>query len=268
MASETLSLEYPWIPAELLDILEETYIETGSAAAAQNAMRQSPVYETYFPGNRREDGTLRYDELGYYSYVERARLAISSVGVNPDLFGAAIVRSLAGGVQIAELESRVDAAFERVIDRAPEIRQALAQERGLEDLDDSAIVASFLDPEIGTQILSGQLTRAEIRGEAALQGFGVSIDFAERLRVRGGLTGDASRNFFGEAADSVPLLNVLARRHADPDDDFDINEFAQAALYLDPEQRTRMRRLISQERASFRQSTTFGSDQTLTGLRL
>jgi hypothetical protein len=46
-------------------------------------------------------------------------------------------------------------------------------------------------------------------------------------------------------------MNVLAKRHADPDDTFDLNEFVASEIYDDPEQRRRIRRLVSQERSLF-----------------
>jgi hypothetical protein len=65
------------------------------------------------------------------------------------------------------------------------------------------------------------------------------------------------------AANLVPALNVLTRRHADPDDTFDLEEFVAADLFEDPTQRRRMRRLVNQERASF----TGGRPGTLSTLQ-
>jgi hypothetical protein len=44
---------------------------------------------------------------------------------------------------------------------------------------------------------------------------------------------------------------VLANRHADPDDEFHLEQFDNADLFQDPQQRRRMGRLLAQERASF-----------------
>jgi len=60
-----------------------------------------------------------------------------------------------------------------------------------------------------------------------------------------------AQQLFASAEAALPVLNVLAARHADPDDDFDLKEFVSAQVLRDPEQRQRMRRLIAQERSSF-----------------
>ena len=44
---------------------------------------------------------------------------------------------------------------------------------------------------------------------------------------------------------------ALAARHGDPDDTFDITEFAGAAFLDDPEQGARVRRLRAQESSAF-----------------
>jgi hypothetical protein len=59
------------------------------------------------------------------------------------------------------------------------------------------------------------------------------------------------RQLFQQADAMMPALSVLAARHADPDDNFDLNEFTAGTLYNDPEQARRIRTLIAQERSSF-----------------
>src|SRR3990172_2164196 len=107
---ERLTAEFPWFPRELLNILADSFIETGEVARALTQVRASAAYDVYFAGNRRDDGTLRLSEYDYYLYKERARVAIASLGVNPDLFGEDIVAALEGDVSINELEFRLDAA--------------------------------------------------------------------------------------------------------------------------------------------------------------
>jgi hypothetical protein len=59
---------------------------------------------------------------------------------------------------------------------------------------------------------------------------------------------------------------VLANRHFDPDDDFDIFEFTAASLFNDPVQRRRMARLIAQEQAQFGSTGGFARDRGTGGL--
>ena len=64
----------------------------------------------------------------------------------------------------------------------------------------------------------------------------------------------------------LPALQVLAARHADPDDTFDLGEFTQAQIMNDPMQRQRIRRLVAQEQSDFSQgagqASAFELDQT------
>lgn len=270
MASESvlrvLRAEFPWLPDPLLDVLADEYVDTGDPAQAQRAMRLAPEYEQFFPGNRREDGTLRYDELSYLTYVDRAKGALASINVNPDLFEEDIIRAIENDLQVSQVEARIDAAYERIIDRAPEVREFYATNFGIE-LSDAAIVASVLNPEIGTAILEGRLSSAEIGGQAALRGFGIDLQLADQLRQRD-VTGPQAGEIFGAAAESVPILDVLARRHGDPNDDFDLNDFLAASIFDDPVERRRIRRLIQQERESF-STGAFGRSEggAITGLR-
>jgi len=139
--------------------------------------------------------------------------------------------------------------YERVIEASPEIRDFYAENYSM-DLTDTAIVASFLDPDIGQAIIEKRIATSEIGGSAATRGFDVSLSYAQSLE-RADMSRREADSFFGQAATMVPALSVLDSRHADPDDDFDLNEFTQASLFDDPEQRRRMRRLISQENSAW-----------------
>jgi len=60
-----------------------------------------------------------------------------------------------------------------------------------------------------------------------------------------------ARQLFASAEAAIPVLNVLASRHADPDDTFDLNEFVESEVMADPTQKRRVRRLLAQERSTF-----------------
>jgi hypothetical protein len=65
-------------------------------------------------------------------------------------------------------------------------------------------------------------------------------------------------------------LDDLARRHRDPDDTFDLNEFADANVFGDAAQTRRIRRLLRQEASLFSPrevgSVQIQDDFALTGL--
>lgn len=262
---EALAVEFPWYPRALLNVLADAFVETGDVDRALSQVRASSSYEQYFPGNKREDGTLRFSELDYYLYTERARVAIASIGVNPDFFGDQIIEALKNNRSINELEASIDAAYERIIDSVPQVRESYASFYGIQ-LSDAAIIASVLDPNISTQILEGRIAASEIGAEASLRGFGIDLDFATNIRQRG-ISRAQAGEAFGAAAENLPILDVLARRHNDPDDDFDLNEFFAGAVFDDPNERRRMRRLVAQEQSLFSPSAGYAGQQgQLTGL--
>ena len=247
---DTLRYLFPSWPDELLRIYAEQWIETGDSTLALARTRAADSYEQYFPGIRREDGSLRMNEGEYLSALDLFNAEIESLGINSDLFRDTFTQLVEGDVSPREMLSRIESAFVTVVDRAPEIIQAYAEQSGLTDLSQEAIIASFLDPNVGEQILNRRISMAEISGQAAIRDFDLDLDLVERLYEVGISTADATSSF-SAAADALPVLNVLARRHNDPDDDFDIEEFVGAQLLDDPFQRRRMRQLLAQERSLF-----------------
>ena len=191
--------------------------------------------------------------------MDRARIAAASVGVNLNLLASTFAEALAADIPISELEGRIDATYERIIDRTPETRQFLANTYGVE-LSDRAILAMALDPRLGAPILENRITEAEIGGEAAMRGFGINLDLASQLRQRGVTQAQASQ-LFSAAAEQLPVLDVLARRHNDPNDSFDLNEFLAGSIFDDPTERARMRRLVAQERGLYGTETRIASSQ-------
>ena len=247
---DSLTYLFPSWPRELLDLYADEWIETGDAGLALARVRATDAYANFFPGIRREDGSLRMTEGDYLSARDIFNAELESIGLNSELFGQTFVDLLEGDVSPREMVSRVEAAYTTIIDRAPEILSFYAQEAGMTDLTPEAVVASFLDPRVGEEILNRRIGIAEIGGQAAIRDFDLDLDLVTRL-YEVGITTSAATEAFSAATEAVPVLNALARRHNDPDDDFDINEFVGAQLLDDPFQRRRMRRLISQERAQF-----------------
>jgi hypothetical protein len=228
----------------------DAYIESGDPILAWQSVRQSEAYERHFAGNRREDGTLRMTEQEYVSNITAYEDAFISIGLNPRLFEEKFVTLIRGDVSPDELyQDRLEPIYERVIASSEFIMAEYAEQQGI-DLSIEAIVAGIIDPDLGERILNRQITMAEIGGEAAERGFDIATGMADEL-FRQGIDRSGSERLFGEAASVLPVLSVLAQRHADLDDTFDLTEFVRAEIYDDPQQRRRMRRLISQERSLF-----------------
>ena len=247
----------PWLPQAAADVWLDAWTLDDTPGFAIDQVRKHADYGTWFPGNVREDGSTIMGEDQYVATIESYKDSLLSVGVNPDLFDEQFPNLIQGLVDPAEFTQRVESMYESVLVAAPAIRDAYATEYAV-DMTDAAIVASFLDPDIGQAILTRRIAISEVSGEASQRSFNVGAAFSERLVQAGLDTQGEAAQFFAEADMMIPAISVLAARHSDPDDDFDINEFTQATIFGDPEQRRRMRRLMAQERASF------GADRSLT----
>ncbi len=235
-------------PLEQVSI--NAWVETGDVQMAREAVRADPAYGQFFPGNVREDGSIRYDEDTYLAITESYGDALLSVGVNPDLFSTRFGELIAGAVSPAEFASRVENVYTRVIDATPEVAQRMDEFYGV-GLTTEAILASFMDPDIGTAILEKRIAVSEVAAEASTRNFSLTFDFANRLYEAGTDTASEAARFFSLAENALPTLAVLAARHADPDDDFTLEDFAASEIFGSAAQRRRTRTLLAQERASF-----------------
>lgn len=258
--------DFIFIPAWLEDTpLGEVYAEvwdaTGSGQAAIDAVRADDRYETYFAGNKREDGTVRYEEAEYLSHMESYEDSMVAVGLDREFvrahFRDDFVTLIEGNVDGFEFwRDRVKPVWDRVINASDAIRAEYANSFGI-DLSDEAIFASIMSEDVYQGVIDQTIAMSEIRG-AYSERFddivGIENDYFNELYKRGDIDLDAARALYANADTMLPALNALAQRHADPDDDFDIYEFTNAQLVTDPKQVTRMRRLMAQERASFQKA--------------
>jgi len=190
-------------------------------------------------------------EQEYMSTLDAYDDVFQSVGLNPALWKERYVDLISGDVSADELmRDRVMPIYERVMEGSDAIRQRYAEDWGL-DMTFEAILAAALDPDdIGSKILQRQIALSEIGGEAFESGFNVTRELTERLLEAGVDRGKADELF--QRADAlVPALSVLAARHGDPDDDFDLETFVGSEVFGDPQQKRRMRRLIAQESSTF-----------------
>ena len=259
---EALRPLFPAWPDSLLRIYAEAWIETGDPAIAMARVRQSREFADSFPGIVRDDGSLRFNSAQDYLAARTLFDAeLLSIGIEPRFFTETFVDLLEAEVSPREMVDRIESAFTAVIDRAPELQAIYAATAGLTDITPQAILASFLDPRVGEEILNRRIGVAEIGSEAAVRNVTVDLDLIERL-FEVGVTPDQAAQTFGDAADIIPVINTLARRHNDPDDDFDIEEFVSASIFDDPFQRRRMRRLLAQERALFTTQSPLQTDRT------
>lgn len=140
--------------------------------------------------------------------------------------------------------------YQRIVSQSDAIRSFYAENFGLK-MTTEALVASALNPDLGHRILTKQILVSEIGGEAAESGYTLDPEMLGRLAESGKVNRAEADRFFQLSENMLPTLNVLANRHLDPDDTFDINEFVQADIFQDPTERRRINRLMAQEKATF-----------------
>ena len=257
-----ISSMFPWMTDQMLDTYSGSWSEFADPAVALREVRGTGDYKIAFPGNLDPiSGDVRMTETEYFSSKASFDATLEGVGLNASLFQDEWEAALEGEVSPAEMLSRVEAAYERIIQAAPEIRDYYADNFGIE-MSDAAIIGSALSPRIGELVLSRQISMAEIGGSAAQRGFDIGADFADQLSRVQGLDRD---QFFGQASNLIPAMNILSARHADPADEFDLEDVGAAFLFDDPETRRRIRRLQAQESSTFTGGATVDFRRTQTG---
>lgn len=245
----------PWMDDNLWTMWLEFYIDAGGAGVAgadsiaTERLRNTAAYDTVFPGNRREDGSLRYDEATYLNNVASFENVVEGLGLNPTLFSTEYVDLIAGDVSPQEFASRANALYDRVMRQAPSIRQWYADIQGIA-VTDEAILASLMSENVATAILNREITMAEIGGEAALRNFDLTQQFVDALAANGMDRAEAQQ-MFGTADRLLPMLSALATRHGDPNDAFDIYEFVDAYEFMNPDVLNRIGLVQAQEASTF-----------------
>lgn len=262
-AAEARAL-YPWLPDELLEVYVEEWTETDRADLAWAAVREHELYDQFFAGNRRDDGSVRFNEAQYVQLRESFNATLRDYGLNPDVFGSAFGEALGNDLSVSEVAARLDAVNRIIVGNADEIRRFYADNYGLE-MTDAALLASALDTDVERAIFERRLSIATVGGEAARSGFAIDAGFADSL-VGQGLDQGGARQLFGQAAGQLPTLDVLSKRFRDRDDTFELDEFSDAFLG-DAAQQARIRSLLGQEASSFsRQAQVAGQNGALSGL--
>lgn len=244
---------YPYLPDEVINKYVDYYAESDrNIDVALGKLRQDPIYEDYFPGNKRADQTVRYNEAEYLAVKESYKLSLEDYGLNPELFDDTFSNLIAGDVSPSEFKTRIDVVFEGIKGNIPQVKEFYSANYGI-DLSDEAIFASAIKPELGEQILNRQIGVAQIGGEARRAGFGdiISLEKARELQAAG-ITQAQARQLFAAAQAELPELESLQiRRGVAEEERIGLEEFTEAAVFQDPEISRRLERLRAEEQAEF-----------------
>ena len=249
-----------WMTDDMYDSWLGLYTEAGGSGVAGSAdrateqFRDLAEYDTWFPGIRREDDAIRYTnnpEATYFNNIAAFRNTIEGLGMgmNPDIFNEDYISLIMGDTSPDEFEQRVNTFYDRVLKAGSDTQQWYAESLGIE-MTTPALIASLMSERVEDAVFTKQITMAEIGGAAAQNDYDLSTSFVTLLE-QAGMERDKAQKFFGTADSILPILGVLASRHGDPDDTFDIMELAQADVLMDAKQSSRIGRLVAQEQSTF-----------------
>ena len=244
---------FPYLPDDVINKYVDYYAESDrNIDVALGKLRQDPIYDDYFPGNKRADKTVRYNEAEYLAVKESYKLSLEDFGLNPELFDDTFSNLIAGDVSPSEFKTRVGIVFEGIKSNIPQVKEFYSANYGI-DLTDEAIFASAIKPELGEQILNKQIAVSQIGGEARRAGFGdtISLEKAQELQAAG-ITQAQARQLFQEAQLEVPRIQELqVRGGRQVDDVFGVEDFTEAAVFRSPEELEEVRVLEAEEASRF-----------------
>jgi len=245
---------YPNMPPDILSIFASEWARTGDPQVAIAEVRRNPAYEIAFPGNKRPDGTVKFDEVTYTGLKESYIGTLQEYGIprntSVDLLTDRFTGLIEGEVSAREFAQRVDAVYQGIQENIPEVTEFYRENFGLE-LSPEAIFVGALDPTVGEEIVAGRITTAQIGGEAARAGFEISGDFAQRLQ-RAGISQAQARQLFTTAQTELPRLQELQTRGGVTDpEQFTLEQFTEAAVFQSPEELEEIRLLEAEEASRF-----------------
>jgi hypothetical protein len=261
---------YPNLPPSILDLFASEWAKTGDPNVAISNVRKTDAYAAEFPGNKRPDGTVKFDEVTYTGLKESYIGTLSEYGIPRDtsvtLLQDRLTGLIDGEVSAREFAQRIDTVYKGIQENIPQVQEFYATEFGLE-LTPESIFMGALDPTIGEEIVSGRITTAQIGGEAARAGFDISTEFAQKLQ-RAGVSQTQARQIFAAAEAQLPTIQSLqAERGIEAEEQFGLEEYTEAAVFQSPEEIEQIRLLEEEQASEF--SPTTGAARTgrrVTGL--
>ena len=245
---------YPYMPDAVINKFIDYYGESDkNTDVALGKLRQDPIYEDYFPGNKRSDKTVKYSESDYLAVKESYKLSLEDYGLNSELFDDTFSNLIAGDVNPSEFRARIAVTFEGIKNNIPQVKDFYSSNYNIE-LTDEAIFASALNPNLGEAILNKQIAVSQVGGEARRAGFGsISLAQAQSLQ-EAGITQSQARQLFQQAQLDVPRIQELQRRGGKSVSEgelFELDEFTQAGVFQDKETLEQIKSLEAEEASRF-----------------
>jgi hypothetical protein len=228
-----------------------------SASEFTLRLRGTDAYKTRFAANQKRiaKGLTALNEATYlgledqYQDIMRRYGLPSSYYAKDELGVQKSFESLiAADVSNVELEDRIQTAYNRVVNAAPEVKASLRD--FYPNISDGDILAYALDPENAINEIKRKVTAAEIGAGAMQSGLRTGVQRAEEL-ARFGVTGEQARTGFQAIAGGVERGRQLASIYDQDPYGQETAEQEIFALTGAPEARRRRQRIIKSEEAAF-----------------
>jgi hypothetical protein len=209
--------------SSLLDDVKSLIVTGADEASLTLALRQTKAYQARFAANKtRIDSGLRaLSEAEYVTLEDQYQNVMRNYGLpatyyTKDSTGkqAGFEKFIAGDVSASELEDRISIAQKRVIDAAPQVKEALKQ--FYPDIKDGDILAYTLDPAQGLANIQKKVLAAEIGGAAIGSKLATSATRAEEL-ARYGVTAETARTGYGAIGGGLERGRQLSAIYQQPD---------------------------------------------------
>ena len=207
----------------LLDDVKNLIVTGADEASLTLALRQTKAYQARFAANkdRINNGLRALSEAEYVTLEDQYQNVMRNYGLpatyyTKDATGkqAGFEKFIAGDVSASELEDRISIAQKRVIDAAPQVKEALKQfYPGIKDGD---ILAYTLDPTQGLANIQKKVLAAEIGGAAIGAGLGAEVSRAEQLASYG-VTAESAKQGYGAIGGGLERGRQLSSIYQQPD---------------------------------------------------
>jgi hypothetical protein len=228
-------------------------------------LRETDAYKKRFAANaqRIQKGLRALSEAEYIGLEDQYQDVMRRYGL-PDTYYTrgemgrqeGFEKFIGGDVSPVELEDRIQTAQRRVLNAAPQIKDALTQYYGNE-ISNGDILAYVLDPDKAIENIKRKVTAAEIGGAASIAGLGAARTRAEELGAFG-ITGEQARKGYNVISEFLPQARVLGERYAKQGLGDYTQETAESEIFAIPgsaEAGRKRRKLAELEQAQFSGST-------------
>lgn len=257
---------YGFDDPEFFNQLEGLIRRDLSDAEVRLEIRKLPAYTRRFGAIKRriDKGLSAISEAEYLALEDQYANTMRRFGLPESYYAKQVGRTnptfdslIEFDVSPVELEDRLMLGQKRVMEAAPQVRDAIRQFYG-DTIKDGDMLAFVVDPKNALEQIRKKVTAAEIGAGAAQAGLGTTRQRAEELGAFG-VTGEAARQGFQTIAGGLQRGSQLAAIYGEGPYTQEVAETEVFGTAGAPQAGRRRRRITQQEQA------TFGGQTGITG---